>query len=175
MAKKKTFVEKLAGLRILNQVNFSDVLDESSQKLKDEIFTIRHYRTQEQAELFKSTGEVGKLFKLIQNRTYELEKIVGDDTTLISVLPYYFVLTPDAYAMTYEEGFGKYTITIGTPTLCALYSGSCGFVKIEDVATFIDSILVHELAHCYGSMSHDKEFKKKFKEFCKILNLKPSV
>ena len=182
------FAQRLSKLPLLHKAHFGSEPEKTNvQKiLNEEVFTIGHAIRPNQLRHFKTNGEVTKLLKLCSSR---FDRIVSDidatekfDTVFAFLASDWFAFDPSAYALTYElerktsdDDASSYAVIMATPALRGLYSGDVAFKTMDDAATFLDSILIHEIAHCVGSMKHDGEFKKAFKEICKIEGVVPII
>lgn len=180
---RKTFIERLLKLPLLNKMQFGDVDTKSnvSRKLDGEILLLEHKLSELQLRHFRKNGEIGKLLKACGSRFNDIVKDIkktglGNPDHEISIVTDWFAFDPSAYALTYElDDDAGYIVVLATPMLCGVYSNDQEFNTIEDVATFLDSILIHELAHCVGSMKHDAEFKDTFNRICELENVKPII
>ena len=185
------FVRRLSKLQILKTIHFGNKKSklEVSKQLDEEVLTIGYTQTETQLQHFKPKGEVARLLKLCSARfdgimeDVKSAKIGNFEDDTISFVDDWFAFDPSAYALTYELENGDekksknltFVVVLGTPTLRGVYSNEVEFDTMEDVATFLDSVLIHELAHCVGSMKHDGVFKKTFKQICELEGVSPNV
>lgn len=188
---RKNFIKRLSKLEILNAIHFGDKKskEDVSKQLNEEVLTIGYTQTKNQLQHFMPNGEVAKLLKLCSERfdgiieDIQNAKIGNFKNNASSFVDDWFAFDPTAYALTYEledkdEKKSKnigFIVVLATPTLKGVYSNEVQFDTMEDVATFLDSILIHEIAHCVGSMKHDSTFKKIFKQICELEEINPNV
>ncbi len=193
-----TFARGLKRLEMLGKVNFpqdyglsNDSFEILSARrfIKEEIINIGHRQNPPQVKFFQAKGEGGRLIRMLGRRFYKLVDFLGKYTltpesrqiaaTLGEIqidFQSFFTFCPDAYAMTMQdpEDALKFSVTLCTPLLGALYlDDPPGFETWEDMASFLDSVLVHELCHCIGPMKHDAEFKDTLNHACGILGVDP--
>ncbi len=181
---RKAFVKRLSSLPLLKNVHFSDNDDARSdavKRLNEEVFSLGHKLDDMQLKHFMRKGEIGRLLAACGSRFNDIVNNVKDagimsPSTAISIGTDWFVFDPSAYALTYElEDDAGFIVVLATPMLCGVYSADMKFSAVEDVAAFLDSILIHEIAHCTGSMKHDSEFKRTFNEICKLEHVVPII
>ena len=179
----RAFVGQLSKLPLLNKVHFGDRTAKNAvaERLNLEVFSLGHKLDGLQLRHFRKSGEIGKLLRACGSRFNAIAKNVlkskiGHPVETVSIMTDWFAFDPSAYALTYElENDAGYIVVLATPMLCGVYSNNMKFNTVEDIATFVDSILIHELAHCVGSMKHDGEFKKVFNRICELEGVEPSV
>ncbi len=183
---------------MLGKVNFPQEYGLSSDSfevlsvrkfIREEIINIGHRQNPPQIKFFQAKGEGGRLIRMLRNRFYKLIDFLGKYTatsesrqiaaalTEIRIdFQNFFTFCPDAYAMTMQdpENALRFSVTLCTPVLGALYvDDPPEFETWEDMADFLDSVLVHELCHCIGPMKHDAEFKDTLSHVCGILGVNP--
>lgn len=187
------FAKRLSKLPMLHDVHFGSEQVKTSvrKQLDEELFAFGHAQRAEQLRHFKMGGEVMKLLKLCGSRFNSVlygalvadgGAVSGDETLPAALLNDWFAFDPTAYALTYEpeckyigENGASHIVVLATPTLRGLYSDDMEFKTMDDAAVFLDSILIHEIAHCIGSMKHDSKFRKTFKKICKLENVSPVI
>ena len=178
------FTRRLMKLQMLYGLHFGgpEWSERVRNKLDAELFMFANVQIPEQMQHFKDSGEIAKLLRLCDARFITIFKRASEGMhNEADLFSDWFVFEPSAYALTYEIDKSKddesdfHVVYLATPTLCALYSNTTKFESMDGVAMFIDSILIHEIAHCIGSMKHDARFKKTFKKICEAEGVKPVI
>ena len=172
------FAKRLSKLPMLHAAHFGSETEKMSvqKRLDEEVLVMGHFKDDSQLQHFNTSGEVAKLLKLCSSRFDSIFAGANVGKNAAHLVADWFVFDPTAYALTYEleknDPLG-YAVVLATPTLRGVYSNDIGFKDEDGVATFLDSILIHEAAHCVGSMKHDTDFKLTFKKICELERVKP--
>jgi hypothetical protein len=194
----RAFLNGLKKMDMLGMVNFPEERNLSPDSfevmqarrfIKEEIVNIGHRQNPPQVKFFQARGEGGKLLRMLGKRFFRLletlkkysltpeSKKLADRASEIQIdFQAFFTFCPDAYAMTMQdpEDVMKFSVTLCTPLLGAMYlDDPPGFQSWDEMVSFLDSVLVHEMCHCIGPMKHDAEFKDTLNAVCGILGVNP--